>query len=347
MATTTESTIAPWPFENNDGSLDLDPAEHTTPGPEMVERILVNASQRRASQSTSPSAKDLVSRLGAANYLGSGSLLPATAATTATQPDMANGHLSPPHVARPKRHAAVKALHTLSVAYQPLIIHAAHSERRSSVVSVDGDVGSPYNGTAGASDWLVIDDMLPPADESEGDSDAYEATTPRKRRQMRTGERAKGSGVGADGGSVRRPKEKKKVERLDRDDLRLIARAAQGLMGAEERKKSVKRKGKKEEMLDALKRVEAERLVKFVEDTVDWSIAASRLSEGRLRPKEPEGTADQAQLHTTSLGLLQDHRDSHRAILHVADRENVLTAERLKEHWRNVLSSRIVSMYLE
>ena len=346
MATTTESTIAPWPFENYDGSLDLDPAEHTTPGPEMDERILVNASQRRASQPTSPSARDLMSRIGVLNYHGSGSLLPATAATTATQHDMANGHLSPPHVARPKRHAAVKALHTLSVAYQPLVIHAAHSERRSCVVSVDGDVGSPYNGTAGASDWLVIDDMLPPADESEGDSDAYEATTPRKRRQMRTGERAKGSGVGADGGSVRRPREKKKVERLDRDDLRLIARAAQGLMGAEERKKSVKRKGK-EEMLNALKRIEAGRFVKFVEDTVDWSIAASKLSEVRLRPNEPEGTAEQAGLHTTSLGLLQDHRDSHRAMLHVADRGSVLTAERLKEHWRNVLSSRIVSMYLE
>jgi len=347
MATTTESTIAPWPSETNSGNLDLDPAEHMTPGPEMDERILVNASQRRASQQTNPSARDLMSRFGAASYLGSGSLLPATAATTATQPDVANGHLSPPHVARPKRHAAVKALHTLSVAYQPLIIHAAHSERRSSGVSVDGDVENPYNGTAGASDWLVIDDMLPPADESEGDSDAYEATTPRKRRQMRPGERNKRPGAGADGGSVRRPREKKRVERLDRDDLRLIARAAQGLMGAEERKKSVKSKGKKGEMLTALKRVEAERFVKFVEEAVDWSIAASRLSEVRLRPKEPEGTAEQAELHTTNLGLLQNHRNPHQAILHVADHENVLTAERLREHWRNVLSSRIVSMYLE
>ncbi len=347
MATTTESTTPPWPSETNGGSLHLDPAEHITPSSGIEEPIIVNASQQGASQPTSPSARDLMSRIGVLNYHGSGSLLPATAATSVTPPDMADVHLSPPHVARPKRHAAVKALHTLSVAYQPLIIHAAHSERRSSVVSVDGDVGNPHNGIAGASALLVIDDMLPPADESEGDSDAYEVTTPRKRRQMRTGERTKGSVAGADGGSERRPREKKRVERLDRDDLRLIARAAQGLMGAEERKRSVKRKGKKGEMLTALKRVEAERFVKFVEEAVDWSIAASRLSEVRLRPKEPEATAEQAELHTTNLGLLQNHRNPRQAILHVADHENVLTAERLREHWRNVLSSRIVSMYLE
>jgi len=345
MATTIECTTAPRPFQRIGGSLNLDPGRFITPKSEMNEPVMVNASQRGASLPTSLNGRGIMSKIESAIYLGSGSLLPATAETIVTQPGMADAHLSPPQSTRPKRHAAVKALHTLSVAYQPLIIHAAHGERRSSVVSVDGDVGHLHNITEGESALLVIDDMLPQADGSEGDSDAYEATIPRKRRQMRTREKTKRSDGGADGGSVRRSRGKKRAEKLDRDDLRLIARAAHGLMGAEERKRSLKRKGKREEMLDTLRRVEAERFVRYVEETVDWSIAASRLSEVTVGSNEQEGTAEQAQIHRTSQGLL--HNSSCRAILHVAGRENVLTAESLREHWRNVLSSRIVSMYLE
>lgn len=300
---------------------------------------MVNASQRGASRPTSPNGRGIMSRIESAIYLGSGSLLPATAQTIVTLPGMGDAHLLPPQSTRPNRHAAVKALPTLSVAYQPLIIQAAHSERRSSVVSVDGDVGHPHNITEGESALLVIDDMLPPADGSEGDSDAYEATVPRKRRQTRTREKTKRSDGGADGGSVRRPRGKKRVEKLDRDDLRLIARAAQGLMGTEERKSRVKSKGKREEMLDALRRVQAERFVEYVEETVDWTIAASRLSTVTVESNGQEGTAEQVQLHPTSSPC--------QAILHGPSSENVLTAESLREHWRNVLSSRIVSMYLK
>ena len=272
-------------------------------------------------------------------------LVPASIETSVKQPDMADTTLFTPNVTRPKRHAAVKALETLSAAYQPLIIQAAHSERRSSGAFVDGNASDPHNGTEGTSTLLVIDDMLPPADGSEGDSDAYEATAPRKRTSMRTGEKRKRGHVSADGPSVRRPRGKKRVDKLDRDDLRLIARAAQGLISGEERKRSRKQKVKAGVMLDALKRAEVERLVRLIEETMDWGKTAVQLSEVTAGPSKREDKAEQAQSHTTSPGLTRS--GPYPAILNMANCERVLTAGSLREHWSNVLSSRIVSMYKE
>lgn len=306
---------------------------------------MVNVSWLGESQEISPTARDFMSRIGDNMCCGPEQPLPATAETIMTHSHMAEATLSPPQVTRLKRHAAVKALHTLSVAYEPLIIHAEHSERRSSVAFADGVPKDRPNGVEGSSALLVIDDMLPPADGSEGESDAYEATISRKRRQRRTEGKKKRSDGGADVGLVRRPRGNKRVEKLDRDDLRLIARAAQGLMSADQKKNTTKKEGKREEMLCALRRVEVEEFVKFVEETVDWSIAAARLSEVKIGPNKQQGTAEQAQLHTTSQGLL--HTNFQQTRSNVAHLENDLTAESLREHWKDVLSSRIVSMYLE
>lgn len=345
MKTLKASATALKPFERNAGSPTLDPEERTTPSLGLNEQVTIDASQRRASQPTSDGAGDLMSSIGDTIYCASGSPLPVTVETSVTQLGTADTALSTQQVTRPKRHAAVKARHTLAAAYQPLIIHAAHSERSPSVTSADSDIREPHDRADRTSALLVIDDLLPPANASEGDSDAYDGTKPRRRKQTRKREKRKRGRAGTDDGSVQGPKGKRRAEKLDRDDLRLIARAAQGLIGGEERKRSVKRKIKVEELLDGLRRVEAERFVRFVEETVDWNIAAVTLSEVTVRPSTGGGTAEETQLHTTGQGLL--HSDPCPAILQMANFEKTMTAESLRKHWRDVLSNRIVSMYLD
>lgn len=345
METLTDSATASKPFERNAGSLELDPEERTTPSLGLNEQAMIDASQRRASQPASAGAGGLMSNIEDTIYCVSGPPLPATVKTGVAQLETADTALSTQQVTRPKRHAALKARHTLAAAYQPLIIHAARSERSLSVTSADDDVREPHNRAERPSALLVIDDLLPPANASESDSDAYDGTITRRRKQTRKGEKRKRGRAGTDDGSVQGSKGKRRAEKLDRDDLRLIARAAQGLIGGEERKRSVKRKAKADEMLDCLRRVEAERFVRFVEETVDWNIAAVRLSEVTVGPSTGGDAAEQALLNTTGQGLL--HSYPCPAILRTANCEKIMTAESLREHWRDVLSNRIVSMYLD
>ncbi|KAI9873574.1 MAG: hypothetical protein M1830_010846, partial [Pleopsidium flavum] len=146
----------------------------------------------------------------------------------------------PPRRTCPQRHAATKALLSLSTAYEPLIIHAARSQRSSSPSSATGDTGNGVSQEE--SGMLVIDDMLPAIDESEGDSDGYEGSGSRKGRakRVRAGMKRKRTDVRADSGRVRQRGGKRRGEKLDRDDLRLIARAAEGVMGWEERDRGTK-----------------------------------------------------------------------------------------------------------
>ena len=345
MATLTGSTTVPRLFEDNGGSLNLDQEglALATPDLEKSKPVMLNASKSGASQPITSGAKDLIAGIWDTMPCVPEQFLPATTNTTATQPDRADTTPSTSLLTRPKRHAAVKALHSLSAAYQPLIIHAAQSERSSSVASAEGDASNPEQRREGTSSLLVIDDMLPPPCGSEGDSDAYGSTMPRKRRQTRTGEKRKRGRADAEGGSVRLPRCKKRVEKLDRDDLRLIARAAQGLLGGEETRSIVKKR-KRVVLLDALKKAEAERLVRFVEDSLDWGIAAARVSEVTVGPSNKGSTAE-AEVQTTSLEVADCN--PHSALSDILKCENTMTAERLRSHWKNVLGSRIVSMYLD
>jgi len=272
--------------------------------------------------------------------------LPAANAATPTQTDPIDTAPSPPRRTRPQRHAAAKALLSLSTAYEPLVIHAARSERSSSITSAAGETGDDVVRESG---MLVIDDMLPTVDDSEGDSDGYEGSGSRKgrRKRLRVGMKRKRECVGVDGGAVGKHRGKKRGEKLDRDDLRLIARAAQGIMGGEEKERervTKKKKRKGEEMLDGLKRDEVEVLLRFVEESVDWSLAALRLSKLQMGREDSGDGVEQSQSHATNL----EGRDSDANAVksHTAGNPHVKTAESLKEHWRDILSKRVIDLYL-
>jgi len=189
---------------------------------------------------------------------------------------------------------------------------------------------------------LVIDDMLPAVDDSEGDSDGYEGSGSRKgrRKRLRVGMKRKRECVGVDGGAVGKHRGKKRGERL-------IARAAQGIMGGEEKERervTKKKKRKGEEMLDGLKRDEVEVLLRFVEESVDWSLAALRLSKLQMGREDSGDGVEQSQSHATNL----EGRDSDANAVksHTAGNPHVKTAESLKEHWRDILSKRVIDLYL-
>lgn len=272
---------------------------------------------------------------------------PSTNITTTTIPiDPPNTTISTPQRTRPQRHAAAKALLSLSTAYEPLVIHAARSERSSSDASV---TGHPGNGVSEKSGMLIIDNMLPDIGDSDGDSDGYECAGTRKGKgkRRRAGLKRKRDQITGVGSQRRRTAARKKGEKLDRDDLALIAKAAQEILTGEEGKVVAKKKksGKRETLLNGLKRNEVERLVRFVEENVDWNLAAVTLSQFEIgRENSGDGT-EQDQRPTMKLEKGADDSDAVKCVMVVP--EGAPTAVSLKDHWRDILSKRIVDWYLD
>ncbi|KAI9875562.1 MAG: hypothetical protein M1830_008331 [Pleopsidium flavum] len=117
-------------------------------------------------------------------------------------------------------------------------------------------------------------------------------------------------------------------------------------MGWEERDRGTKvKKGKREEMLGGLKKDEAARLVRFVEESVDWNLAAARLSKLDIGGEAGGDGVVHGQLHT--MCLEGRDMDSAAGTSHMTPCSEATTAESLKEHWRDILSKRIVDLYLE
>ncbi len=249
---------------------------------------------------------------------------PQTTETAPSHRNLSGANPSTLHRTRPQRQAAVKARSTLSTAYEPLIIHAAHSECSSSDAQATDEAGDVVVQKSG---MLVIDDMLPRVDESEGDSDGYESTGAGDRKRPRVAMKRKKS-CKANGRATGRTN---KALRLDGEDRKLIARAALGVLGEKESKRVVKKKGGKEGILTGLKRLEAEKLVSFIEENVEWELAALSISEVR---KSNTGENDR-------LGQAQPHPDQARTVRD----GNILTGESLKHHWKSTLSTYIVNMY--
>ncbi|MCJ1362084.1 hypothetical protein MMC16_001186 [Acarospora aff. strigata] len=329
-----------------DRSQDRIPEEFTTQNSKTNESAMVGMSLPEASQPTVIYAPNPNQRIEDNTSSASHPLLDVSAGMALTQLDLTDTTPITPGRTCPQRQAAIKALHTLSSAYEPLIIHAARSERRSPASIAGTNAGNTSDVLEERSSMLVIDDMLPRMDDSEGDSDGYEATGSRKGKRSKAGIKRKRGCADPFRGSVRRQRGKKKGEKLDRDDLKLIARAAQGLMSGEDRKRIMKKKkGESEGMLAGLKRIQAEKLVRFVEEHVDWDLAAVRLSEGR---GELEYNGDKiAQAQPPSRSQEVSHKAAFGDMWPVASYPEVSTAEGLREHWRDVLSDRIVNMYLD
>ncbi|MCJ1228630.1 hypothetical protein MMC12_005291 [Toensbergia leucococca] len=232
----------------------------------------------------------------------------------------------------PQRQAATKALNSFSAAYAPLIIPNDTDER---------DVLSNMDGVLATND-IVIDDMISDnnGERSDGESDAFidesslrgirdKVNTKRKRPRKTTK------------GSVR-----KKAQRLDRDDLKLVARAAMdGAAGANQSKNG---------SFKALTREEAGRLMIFVEENIDWNVAAVRIyGQADEHQKSAAEDAGHQDCHQNSTAIHSENRLDTVSSRNLGGSKTarvsggaVKDAEGLRRHWAETLSKRILKMYL-
>ena len=235
----------------------------------------------------------------------------------------------PPSERPPKRLAATKARHTLAEAYAPLIVpfddvSVSSSDNLEPVTEVPENTALPSDSSAiinsaihtDRTQGIDIDSLLSGrtfSDEESSDDDFVGSSISSGRGQPKK-RRRDASSVEL-GAKLRR----KKVPRLGKDDMRLIA-------GTDRRKIRVaKRTTKNIAPLGGLVKAEAENLMAWIGAKMDWEEAATWVHSQRDK-KDVWAVVGQGQ-PCVSTGQNTE-------------------AEKLRTHWQDVLSKTIPELYI-